>query len=197
MIEEKKLAPKWIRTNPNVKVQGPDEGSLEVLGEIEIDLGVGEKKVKVRSLLLKGLTSDLLLSFSFLKNNGIQIIKKEEGDYLRLDKLDIEVKLEKFQPRNPDIYNIKYEKKEKKTILTTEKRRVGKWVWTEGAKIIEKLDKNIISPTSDICSATESIEKAKLFRSCGKKGTIIVPCDITEGGTRDILDLATDVPAFI
>jgi hypothetical protein len=113
-----------------------------------------------------------------------------------LNKLNVKVKLEDFQPHQTHLFNIKAGKKKKQIVY--ERKKIGKWAWTEKATKIEKTEeKNIVAPTTDISSGTEAIEKAKLFRAISKKGFMVVPCDVQEPGTREILDLATDVPVLI
>jgi hypothetical protein len=48
-IRERKIFPKWIQRNPIVKVQGANGAALEVLGEIELCLTLGDKEVPIRA----------------------------------------------------------------------------------------------------------------------------------------------------
>jgi len=194
-IEDKKFTPVWVKRERKVKISCPNGQEMQVLGEAQLDLKIGNKIIQLRVLVVKGLEADLILSYKFLRTNEMEILQKERANYLILNKLNVKVKLEELQPHQTHLFNIKTGKKKQ---IVYERKKPGKWVWTEEATKIEKTEeKGIVAPTTDITSGTEAIEKAKLFRAISKKGFMVVPCDIQEPGTREILDLATDVPVLI
>jgi len=194
-IQDKSFDPTWVSKETDIKISGANGNEMTVLGEIQMDLGIRRKMIQVRAAVVTELQPDVILSFTFLKTYGMEIIQKDKADFLALNKLNILVRLEEYQPHQAQLLTLKTQKKK---LIKYERKKVGRWVWTEKATQLEKTgDAIIVAPSSEILNGPEATEKAKLYRQISKSGFIIVPCDVQETGTREILELSTDIPVLI
>ena len=170
---------------------------MEILGEGKIQLMIGKKPFNITVLVIQSVQADLLLSFSFLLENEMEIARKDQGDFLKLKKADVEVPLQAFEPDDRDRKMLTI-----RTKTGAEAKRSsgpGRWTWNHSAaQKLEGVGEAImVSPQTEILSGVELIEKAKFYRATGKRGYAVVPCDIRESGTAEILDIAKEIPLHI
>src|SRR4051812_24561783 len=78
----------WVSEETDIKISGANGNEMTVLGEIQMDLGIRRKMIQVRAAVVTELQPDVILSFTFLKTYGMEIIQKDKADFLALNKLN-------------------------------------------------------------------------------------------------------------